>query len=98
MQTGVHVRGIRLAARRGRPPQRDWSATAVPTPGGGGAVVVLDSDSPAGDDGCVHGVPWFTARLGGALTGLCASRGELTLAEILAEAIRRTRGRPPVNL
>ncbi|MEU4267270.1 hypothetical protein [Streptomyces sp. NPDC026092] len=72
-------------------PNEDWSATALPASGGGGTVVVLDGVTPpAGDDGCVHDVPWFTARLGGALTELSASRRDMTLSEILAEAIRRT--------
>lgn len=72
-------------------PNEDWAAAALPGPGGGGTVVVLDGVTPpAGDDGCVHGVPWFTARLGSALTELSASRPDLTLAEILASAIRRT--------
>ncbi|MCH0538222.1 protein phosphatase 2C domain-containing protein [Streptomyces sp. MUM 203J] len=72
-------------------PNEDWSATAVPASGAGGAVVVLDGVTPpAGEDGCVHTVPWFTARLGGALTELSGSRRDLTLTEILAEAIRRT--------
>ncbi|OII66770.1 MULTISPECIES: protein phosphatase 2C domain-containing protein [unclassified Streptomyces] len=79
-----------LPGAAGRP-NEDWSATVVPTWGGGGAVVVLDGVTPpAGEDGCVHGVPWFTARLGGALTELCSARADLTLAEILADAIRRT--------
>lgn len=72
-------------------PNEDWAATALPASGGGGTVVVLDGVTPpAGDDGCVHDVPWFTARLGGALTELSASRGDMTLAAILAESIRRT--------
>ncbi|MEU5983209.1 hypothetical protein [Streptomyces sp. NPDC047434] len=74
-------------------PNEDWAAAALPGPGGGGTVVALDGVTPpAGDDGCVHGVPWFTARLGGALTELSASRPDLTLTEILALAIRRTAG------
>ncbi|MDT9688109.1 hypothetical protein Q5762_07035 [Streptomyces sp. P9(2023)] len=72
-------------------PNEDWAATALPASGGGGTVVVLDGVTPpAGDDGCVHDVPWFTARLGGALTELSASRRDMTLPGILAEAIRRT--------
>ncbi|MFJ3581019.1 hypothetical protein ACIPPS_02115 [Streptomyces sp. NPDC090127] len=72
-------------------PNEDWAAAALPASGGGGAVVVLDGVTPpVGDDGCVHDVPWFTARLGGSLTELSASRGDLTLPEVLAEAIRRT--------
>ncbi len=38
----------------------------------------------------MHGVPWFTARLGGALTELSTSRPDLPLSEILSAAIRRT--------
>ncbi|MFB7863522.1 hypothetical protein [Streptomyces sp. NPDC056069] len=72
-------------------PNEDWAAAALPAAGAGGVVVVLDGVTPpAGDDGCVHGVPWFTARLGGALTELSASRRDLTLPEILSLAIRRT--------
>ncbi|MFD3943654.1 hypothetical protein [Streptomyces sp. NPDC058579] len=72
-------------------PNEDWVATALPASGGGGTVVVLDGVTPpAGDDGCVHDVPWFTARLGGALTELSASRRDMTLSEILTEAIWRT--------
>ncbi|MFJ3901107.1 hypothetical protein [Streptomyces sp. NPDC090025] len=72
-------------------PNEDWVATALPAGGSGGVMVVLDGVTPpAGDDGCVHGVPWFTARLGGALTELSVSLRELTLSEILSLAIRRT--------
>lgn len=72
-------------------PNEDWVAAALPASGAGGTVVVLDGVTPpAGDTGCVHTVPWFTARLGGALTELSASRLDLTLPEILAAAIRRT--------
>ncbi|MFD5327531.1 hypothetical protein [Streptomyces sp. NPDC127092] len=72
-------------------PNEDWVAAVLPASGAGGVVVVLDGVTPPpGDDGCVHGVPWFTARLGGALTELSASRGDLTLPGILSLAIRRT--------
>ncbi|MFJ8665115.1 hypothetical protein [Streptomyces sp. NPDC093600] len=72
-------------------PNEDWAAAALPASGAGGTVVVLDGVTPpAGDDGCVHGVPWFTARLGGALTELSSSLREMTLPEILSLAIRRT--------
>ncbi|MFF7179250.1 hypothetical protein [Streptomyces sp. NPDC008121] len=72
-------------------PNEDWAAAALPASGTGGTVVVLDGVTPPlGAYGCVHGVPWFTARLGGALTELSASRPEMTLSEILASAIRRT--------
>lgn len=72
-------------------PNEDWVAAALPAAGAGGTIVVLDGVTPpAGEDGCVHGVPWFTARLGGALTELSASRRDLTLSGILSLAIRRT--------
>ncbi|MEU8529086.1 hypothetical protein AB0C77_26395 [Streptomyces sp. NPDC048629] len=72
-------------------PNEDWAAAVLPASGGGGAVVVLDGVTPpAGDDGCVHGVPWFTARLGGALTELSGSRRDMTLTAILSYGIRRT--------
>ncbi|MFK4223497.1 hypothetical protein [Streptomyces sp. NPDC019890] len=69
----------------------DWASVALPASGQGGTLVVLDGVTPpAGDDGCVHGVPWFTSRLGGALVELSGSRRDMTLPEILSEAIRRT--------
>lgn len=72
-------------------PNEDWAATALPASGDGGTLVLLDGVTPPRDGGgCVHTVPWFTARLGGALTGLSASRRDLTLSEILSLAIRRT--------
>ncbi|MFG2328977.1 hypothetical protein ACGFMM_05070 [Streptomyces sp. NPDC048604] len=72
-------------------PNEDWAAAVVPAAGAGGAVVVLDGVTPpAGDDGCVHTVPWFTARLGGALTELSGSRRDMPLADILFSAIERT--------
>ncbi|MCX4983441.1 protein phosphatase 2C domain-containing protein [Streptomyces sp. NBC_00572] len=72
-------------------PNEDWVAAALPASGSGGTVALLDGVTPpAGDDGCVHTVPWFTARLGGALTELSVSRRDMTLSEILSLAIRRT--------
>lgn len=54
-------------------------------------MIVLDGVTPpSGGTGCLHSVPWFTARLGGALTELTVSGRDLTLSEILARAIRRT--------
>ena len=54
-------------------------------------MIVLDGVTPPrGGTGCLHSVPWFTARLGGALTELTVSRGDLTLPEILSRAIGRT--------
>ncbi|GAA3733148.1 hypothetical protein [Streptomyces tremellae] len=72
-------------------PNEDWTSTITPAAGEGGALVLLDGVTPpAGPDGCVHGVPWFTARLGGALAELCGSRRDLSLTEILASAIATT--------
>lgn len=69
----------------------DFAGVGLPASGQGGCVVVLDGVTPpAGATGCLHSVPWFTARLGGALTELTLSGGDLTLPEILAAAISRT--------
>ncbi|MCF6524662.1 protein phosphatase 2C domain-containing protein [Streptomyces sp. JJ36] len=74
-------------------PNEDHVSAVLPASGAGGAVVLLDGVTPpAGGDGCVHGVPWFTARLGGALLELSGSRRDLTLTECLAEALARTAG------
>ncbi|MFJ7057199.1 protein phosphatase 2C domain-containing protein [Streptomyces griseobrunneus] len=72
-------------------PNEDWASAALPASGQGGVLVVLDGVTPPeGDDGCVHSVPWFTARLGGALVELSGSRRDMELAEILSASIRRT--------
>ena len=72
-------------------PNEDFATFAVPASGQGGALVVLDGVTPPdGDDGCLHSVHWFCARLGGALTELSVSRRDLTLTEILSHAILRT--------
>lgn len=84
---------IELATEPGSPerPNEDWVSTALPAAGRGGTLVLLDGVTPPrGDDGCVHSVPWFTARLGGSLVELSASRRDLTLTEILSMSIRRT--------
>ncbi|MER6732543.1 protein phosphatase 2C domain-containing protein [Streptomyces puniciscabiei] len=72
-------------------PNEDFAAVGLPASGQGGCVIVLDGVTPPrGETGCLHSVPWFTARLGGALTELTVSRGDLTLVEILSRAIGRT--------
>ncbi|MFC4331300.1 hypothetical protein ACFPC0_26695 [Streptomyces andamanensis] len=69
----------------------DFAAVGLPACGQGGAVVVLDGVTPpATETGCLHSVPWFTARLGGALTELTVSRPDLTLREMLARTIGGT--------
>ncbi|MDR3082288.1 MAG: protein phosphatase 2C domain-containing protein [Streptomyces sp.] len=71
-------------------PDEDFAAIALPASGQGGTLVVLDGVTPPRDgDGCLHSVSWFCAQLGGALTELSVSHRDLTLPEILSEAIRR---------
>ncbi|MEE4494541.1 hypothetical protein [Streptomyces sp. BE230] len=82
---------LATAAGLAERPNEDWAATVLPASGQGGGLVLLDGVTPPqGDDGCAHSVPWFTARLGGALVELSGSRRDLTLREILAASIRRT--------
>ncbi|MBL1085877.1 protein phosphatase 2C domain-containing protein [Streptomyces actinomycinicus] len=72
-------------------PNEDFAAVGLPASGQGGCVIVLDGVTPpGGGTGCAHSVPWFTARLGGALTELTVSGRDLTLPEVLERAIRRT--------
>ncbi|WP_432018914.1 protein phosphatase 2C domain-containing protein [Streptomyces sp. 1222.5] len=72
-------------------PNEDFAGVGLSACGQGGCVVVLDGVTPPRDGaGCLHSVPWFTARLGGALTELTVSGGDLTLPEILGRAIERT--------
>ncbi|MBV1941328.1 hypothetical protein KUF83_32920 [Streptomyces sp. BV286] len=72
-------------------PDEDYASVVLPASGQGGSIVVLDGVTPpATDHGCLHSVPWFTARLGGALTELSVSRRDLTLTEVLGHAIART--------
>ncbi|MEU3825815.1 hypothetical protein GT045_13180 [Streptomyces sp. SID486] len=72
-------------------PNEDFAAVGLPASGQGGCVIALDGVTPpSGGTGCLHSVPWFTARLGGALTELTVSGRDLTLSEILSLAIRRT--------
>ncbi|MFI0814423.1 hypothetical protein ACH4TX_08175 [Streptomyces sp. NPDC021098] len=84
---------IELATDPGDPrrPNEDYASVALPASGHGGALVVLDGVTPPeGDAGCVHGVPWYTARLGGALLELAGARPDTPLADCLAYAIART--------
>jgi hypothetical protein len=72
-------------------PNEDFASVALPAFGQGGSLVVLDGVTPPrGETGCLHSVPWFSARLGGALTELTVSFPDLTLREILSRAILRT--------
>jgi hypothetical protein len=72
-------------------PNEDFASVALPASGQGGSLVVLDGVTPPGSGtGCLHSVPWFTARLGGALTELTVSLPDVPLAEALSRAIART--------
>jgi hypothetical protein len=72
-------------------PNEDFASVGLPASGQGGSVVVLDGVTPPKDGtGCLHSVPWFTARLGGALTELTVSLPDAPLADALSRAIART--------
>ncbi|MFC8518050.1 protein phosphatase 2C domain-containing protein [Streptomyces sp. NPDC057257] len=72
-------------------PNEDFTAVVLPASGQGGALVILDGVTPPRDGtGCLHSVPWYVARLGGALTELTVSRPDVPLAGVLARAIART--------
>jgi hypothetical protein len=74
-------------------PNEDFASVALPACGQGGCAVVLDGVTPPRDGaGCLHSVPWFTARLGGALTELTVSLPDVPLVEALSLAIARTAG------
>lgn len=84
---------IETATEPGTPdrPNEDFVSVALPASGHGGTVVLLDGVTPPpGNGDCVHSVPWFTARLGGALLELSVSQPEMTLADALSAAIGRT--------
>ncbi|MFD5509908.1 hypothetical protein [Streptomyces sp. NPDC059761] len=64
-------------------PNEDWVA-GTPT-----FAVVLDGLSTAGlDTGCVHGVPWYVAQLGGQVVAALADPGT-ALPDALATALER---------
>ncbi|WP_371555307.1 protein phosphatase 2C domain-containing protein [Streptomyces longwoodensis] len=72
-------------------PNEDFASVGLPASGQGGSLVVLDGVTPPRSaTGCLHSVPWFTARLGGALTELTVSLPDVPLAEALSRAISRT--------
>ncbi|MFF1548153.1 hypothetical protein [Streptomyces sp. NPDC058291] len=72
-------------------PNEDFASVGLPASGQGGSLVLLDGVTPPRDGAdCLHSVPWFTARLGGALTELTVSLPDVPLAEALALAITRT--------
>ena len=72
-------------------PNEDFASVGLPASGQGGVLVVLDGVTPPrGETGCLHSVPWFTARLGGALTELTVSLPDVPLDDALARAVART--------
>ncbi|MEU0245274.1 protein phosphatase 2C domain-containing protein [Streptomyces sp. NPDC006235] len=72
-------------------PNEDFASVGLPASGQGGSVVVLDGVTPpTSGTGCLHSVPWFTARLGGALTELTVSLPDIPLVDVLSRAIART--------
>lgn len=72
-------------------PNEDYVSVALPASGQGGVMVVLDGVTPPqSGDGCTHGVPWYTARLGGSMLELSGSRRDLTLSQCLTSALSRT--------
>ncbi|MFI0903651.1 hypothetical protein ACH4TE_08880 [Streptomyces sioyaensis] len=84
---------IALATEPGDPqrPNEDYASVALPASGQGGVLVLLDGVTPPEEDyGCLHTVPWFTARLGGAMLELSVSHRDMTLPDALAAAISRT--------
>ncbi|MFD9208156.1 hypothetical protein ACFVZM_18000 [Streptomyces sioyaensis] len=84
---------IALATEPGDPqrPNEDYTSVALPASGQGGVLVLLDGVTPPEENyGCLHTVPWFTARLGGAMLELSVSHLDMTLPETLAAAISRT--------
>ncbi|MCF3175534.1 protein phosphatase 2C domain-containing protein [Streptomyces sioyaensis] len=84
---------IALATEPGDPqrPNEDYTSVALPASGQGGVLVLLDGVTPPEEDyGCLHTVPWFTARLGGAMLELSVSHRDMTLPDALAAALSRT--------
>lgn len=74
-----------IATQAGDPktPNEDWAFASERL------VVVLDGATARTDTGCVHGVAWYAAKLGSALTGLATDRGT-KLGQALTYAIRFT--------
>ncbi|WP_116248309.1 hypothetical protein [Nocardiopsis sp. FIRDI 009] len=72
---------FRIATEPGRPdrPNEDFAAVSAD------CAVLLDGVTARPDDGCRHGVAWFTRSLGGLL--LAGADAGLDLREALAEAI-----------
>ncbi|MEU4097113.1 hypothetical protein [Streptomyces sp. NPDC026673] len=84
---------IETATEPGSPerPNEDFAAVAMPASGGGGSLILLDGVTPPdGPTGCRHTVPWYVSQLGGSMIELSVSPAAPSLADCLAEAVRRT--------
>lgn len=84
---------IETATEPGSPdhPNEDFTCVASPVSGQGGTLVLLDGVTPhPTGTGCVHGVPWYVSRLGGAMLELSVSRRDMMLEQCLARAIAQT--------
>lgn len=69
--------GSTVAGTPGRA-NEDWLGVA------GRTLIVLDGATARTDTGCVHGIDWYAAKLGGHIAG---ARSSLPLVEVLADAI-----------
>ncbi len=91
VQTGWMRTELASAPSDAGRPNEDFAGVGLPASGQGGSVVVLDGVTPPrSGTGCLHSVPWFTARLGGALTELTVSLTDVPLADTLSRALART--------
>jgi hypothetical protein len=81
---------VAIASRPADPatPNEDWALA------GQHLTVVLDGQTARTATGCRHGLSWFAATLGGAITTLAADHTR-PLDAVLAGAIERTAGRHP---
>jgi hypothetical protein len=64
-------------------PNEDWACATE------GLIVVLDGATARTETGCIHGVAWYTGKLGSALTGLATDR-DTPLNVALSAAIQHT--------
>lgn len=64
-------------------PNEDWAVATE------GLIVVLDGATARTGTGCVHGVAWYAAKLGSAISGLAVDR-QVKLGDALTYGIRFT--------
>jgi hypothetical protein len=77
---------VASASEAGDPkaPNEDWACATE------GLMVVLDGATARTGTGCVHGVAWYAAKLGSALTGRATGR-DTPLGRVLSEGQVRIR-------